>query len=123
MMNPLSLYLLELSVPTFLGLAVCAHLRGVTSRLLLEQCGTPQRADFWVRVSSVLILAAPVSLVLVFGRAAPMGLPPGDVLRHAMALSCVGLVIAVGILARTIMKTIPQEARIAAESAEAAAAV
>jgi len=106
-MNDIVMFALEIGVPLALGLFVNVYLKGVTSRLLAELCGTTDRSEFWVKVTAVLMIAAPTALVLAFGRSDQIDASIGDVMRHALTLSLLGIVVVIGGLARTIWKTIP----------------
>ena len=108
--------LLQLAIPLFLGLAVMAYLRGITGRLLLDMCGTKDRAEFWVRVTTILVAATPLSLVLVFGTSPTTNLcqgaelPADNIIRNAVSWSLVGILLALGLVSRGIWRQIPKPA-------------
>ncbi|MHC6083014.1 hypothetical protein ACYT85_07210 [Ralstonia solanacearum] len=100
----------EVAIPIAAGLAVSLYLRGVTHRLLVDLCGTQARSDFWVRVTAILITGIPLLLVLAFGRSGHPDAVIGDVARRALSMTTLGIVIAVGAMARAIMGSIPKAA-------------
>ena len=103
------LVLLQVAVPLLCGLAVTAYLRGVTRRLLLDLCGTDDRAEFWVRITAVLNTAAPLALVLLFGHDCSNA-PAGEIVRQSLSLSLIGILVGVALLARGIWRQVPRAA-------------
>ncbi len=101
---------IEVAIPIVIGLAVSLYLRGVTTHLLVDLCGTEARSDFWVRVTTILITGAPLVLALAFGRSGSPDAEIGDVARRALLMTTLGIVIAVGAMARVIMGSIPKAA-------------
>ena len=101
----------EILVPLLTGLAISFYLRGALRNLLLDLCGTPSRAEFWVRTSTVLITAFPILLALWFGHSGDARAMPAPVLRTALIMSATGIVIGVGVLGWNIAKSIPKAAK------------
>lgn len=100
---------LQLAIPLAAGLFVTLYLRTAIHRLLVDLCGTEERADFWLRAIGVLTVGTPMVLVLLFGggidpqsRYAPSEF--ADAIRHAMALSLGGLLLSVGLVSRIVWK-------------------
>ncbi|CAH0442614.1 hypothetical protein [Ralstonia pseudosolanacearum] len=108
-METLSL-VVEVAIPMTIGLTVSLYLRGVTNRLLVDLCGTQTRSDFWVRVTTILITGTPLLLALAFGLSGRPDAATGDVARRALSMSTLGIVIAVGSMARAIMGSLPKAA-------------
>lgn len=104
-MNILPL-LFQIAIPLLFGILAASYLREVTRDLLLDLCGTAERADFWVRTTAILLAGTPLALVLVFG---DYGNPLPEVIRQAMTLSLIGTLLAVAFLARLIWKQVPGE--------------
>lgn len=102
---------IETSIPLLLGLGVSLYLKNVTRRLLADLCGTQDRSDFWVRVSTILITGIPLLLALAFGQSSNPEAIAGEVARRALWLSTFGIVIAVGLLSRAIMRSVPPVAK------------
>jgi hypothetical protein len=115
-MFPISLSLLQLAIPATLGLAAAAYLRDVTQRLLVDLCGTEERARFWVRCAVVAMLAVPLMAVLLLaGTPHECGAAGGDtaicvtrVLRQSLAWTAGGVLAAVGVIARAVGRSIPR---------------
>jgi hypothetical protein len=101
---------LQITIPLLVGIAVTAHLRQVTRVLLVDLCGTDDRANFWVRTTGILLTGTPLALVLVFGHnGGEFAL--AEIIRQAATLSLVGILLAVAFLARLIWKRVPPPAR------------
>lgn len=98
--------------PISIGILITSYLRTVMRRLLIDLCGTPERADFWVRVSAVMTTTAPLVMVLI-GSASPLTCVAGDaicavgVLRDTSVLMLFGMLVAVGGIAGVIAMQIP----------------
>lgn len=102
--------LAQIAIPFLLGISVTLYLRKVTHVLLVDLCGTDERANFWVRTTGILLTGTPLALVLVFGHAgAGHALP--DIIHQAATLSLVGILLAVAFLARLIWKRLPPPAQ------------
>lgn len=111
-MSLLLLFALQLCIPLALGIGATVYLRGVTHDLLRDICGTEDRAEFWVRITALLMTTAPSILVLLFGYPANTVSASPDaiytILRQTLWLSLGGILAAVTMLARTIWQQIPQ---------------
>lgn len=105
-MSPLTIVLVQLVLPSLLGLAVTLFLRQALYRLLCDLCHTAERARFWERVIGVLMLAAPLVWVLWFGSTRPEDLVA--LVRQTMALSLTGVVLAVLMVAWQLGRHIPR---------------
>ena len=116
-MNLILLSIFQFVSPVVIGVMVMVYLRSVTQRLLVDLCGTVDRADFWVRVTSVLMATAPLALVLL-AQQSPLRCTPGDtacalnVLRQTIIFSLVGILISVGIVARGVGRYVPRAPQI-----------
>ncbi|WP_035374411.1 hypothetical protein [Pseudoduganella violaceinigra] len=101
----------EILLPLLAGLAISVYLRGVLRNLLLDLCGTAPRADFWVRVATVLFTAFPLLLAVGFGHSGASDATAAGVLRTTLVLSTAGVVAGVVLLAWNIAKSIPRSVK------------
>lgn len=62
-MNMIQIYLLQMALTGGISLALVAYLRPALQRILVDLCGTQERAHFWVALSSVYLVGLP----LIFG--------------------------------------------------------
>ncbi len=69
-MNPISAFFLGLGTVTGIALATLFFVRGPLFRLLVELCGTEDRARFWQHLYEAALLLTVVFCALLF--------PPGD---------------------------------------------
>jgi hypothetical protein len=101
--------------PILAGLLVSRYLHHVLRQLLIDLCGTAERAAFWVRVTAVLLVAMPLLLVMLTS-----GTPSAcsgseaacaiDVLRRTCVFTLVGVLSAVLAVASIARRYIPGEA-------------
>lgn len=101
-------FIVEVSIPLVLGLTASLYLKNVTTRLLLDLCGTQDRSEFWVRVTTILMSGVPLVLALAFGRSGNPDAATGEVARHALLMATLGIVLSVGAMTRMIMGSIPK---------------
>lgn len=101
----------EILLPLLAGLAISFYLRSALRNLLLDLCGTPQRAEFWVRISTVLITAFPMLLALGFGYSGVADASPALVLRTALIMTAAGIVAGVAVMGWNIAKSIPKTSK------------
>lgn len=108
------LSVVQIAIPLVFGLLVAAYLRGVTLRLLVDLCGTEDRAQFWVRAAAVVFVSAPLMFVLV-GARNPLECTVVDagcavqVLRQTVMWSIAGVLLAVAAVTRGVGRRIPRE--------------
>lgn len=98
--------LFQIAIPLLAGIGVAAYLRQVTRVLLVDLCGTDDRANFWVRTTGILLTGTPLALVLVFGHSGDE-IALAEIIRQAATLSLIGILLAVAFLARLIWKQVP----------------
>ena len=86
--------------------AALLYLRGITRRVLVEQCRSDTGAEFWLRSADVLALAGSLILVLTFG-----GLTPEagwvQQLRLVLGLALCGVFAAVLTITRSVWGRLP----------------
>ncbi|MCE1181428.1 MAG: hypothetical protein LWW81_03860 [Rhodocyclales bacterium] len=115
-MSPITVLCIQLLIPLLTGPILAAYLKSAMHRLLVELCGNSQRADFWWRISSVLLIGLPLILVLSLGDNISMGQMNGlvdvsKIVRQTSALTLFGILIAVAYLALQMRKFMPQPGR------------
>jgi hypothetical protein len=89
--------------------AALLYLRGITRRVLVDQCGTDTGAEFWLRAADVLALAGSLILVLAFGGALP-GADWVQQLRLVLGLALAGIFVTVVLVASSVWRSLPQNA-------------
>ena len=62
-MNIFWIYLLQIAITAAISVGIVAYFRPHLHRVLVDLCGTPERAQFWVVFSSILLVGVP----LIFG--------------------------------------------------------
>ncbi len=108
----------EWTVPVLAGVFATRYLKKVLWDVLVYLCGTPGRAEFWARVSAVLIAATPLLFVMVTS-VNPLARSTGDpicsigLLRRTCIFTLLGVLAAVGGIAVIVGRYIPRAAEVA----------
>jgi len=59
-MNAISVYLLQLLITTVILFLLLAYLRPHLKRVLVDLCGSEQRAQFWTVFSNIVLVTVPI---------------------------------------------------------------
>ena len=107
-MNPVSLFLTGVAVTALLSIAVVWYLKPSLQDVLVDLCGTANRASFWTAFSTVTVALTPMMFALHYRPDA--GAPHavfeiGTQLEWALA----GLLLSVILLGVVLAKFIPRE--------------
>ncbi len=65
-MNIIVSYLIEIAVTLAAILLVMAYLRPYLRRILLDLCGTEERAQFWTAFTNLVLIGIPMLLAMTF---------------------------------------------------------
>lgn len=108
-MLSLIVLLFQMMIPVVIGFMVNHYLHDVVYRLLVELCGTEDRAEFWLRATAVLTIGAPMMLVFLFGhsisdQSCSNLVKFADIIQRTIALSLGGALLAVAFVSRVIWK-------------------
>jgi hypothetical protein len=102
-MNSIVSYLLEVAITLAAGLLVVGYLRPHLSRILVDLCGTEDRAQFWTAFSNLLLVGMPTIIALAYRPEAKnaeelffeiTGKLSGNLGGFLFALICTGMMIA-----------------------------
>jgi hypothetical protein len=102
-MNSIISYLLEVAITFLASLALIRYVRPFLSRILIDLCGTEERAQFWTVFSNLLLVGVPMILSLGYRPEAIgaeelffeiAGKLSGNLGGFLFALVCAGLMIA-----------------------------
>ena len=72
-MNPLNSYLIDLALTLLIAALLTLALRNALSRILLDLCGTQERAHFWLQFATIMLVAMPVVIGLGYAPEADSG--------------------------------------------------
>jgi len=108
-MNPTLAFLLHIAVVALLFVAIVAYVKKHLRTLLIELCGTTERASFWLAFSNVTLVLVPLIFALdykpEFGPERTAILEMATQLKHAL----IGFVITFGSLAFMLFRFIPRD--------------
>ena len=65
-MNLIILFLIEIAITLLASLLLMAYLRPHLHRMLVDLCGTDERAQFWTVFSNILLVGLPSIIALGF---------------------------------------------------------
>ncbi|MEK6425753.1 MAG: hypothetical protein V4801_39775 [Burkholderia gladioli] len=114
-------------LPVPIGYAIARYLRAVTRNLLIDLCGTVGRADFWTRITMVMLVLGPLVLTLALATS-PASCSADDALcvvgalRMTVVWSLLGAIVPLIAIASRIARQVPVDANPHATPAAAQAA-
>jgi hypothetical protein len=65
-MSPTQAYFVSLAAALALGFGVAWYLKSHLRGILVDLCGTDQRADFWIAFSNVVLILVPAAFAMQF---------------------------------------------------------
>ena len=118
-MNPLAVFLTELALSLGISLVIIALLRPLLRGVLIEACGTPTRAEFWLMFTQLMLIAAPLLPVVFMSAAGDTVSPtPLIVVKDSLFRILSGVFVALAMIGRVIWKTIDTDASAAEATGE-----
>ena len=108
-MSPAVAFLLDLALAAFLFVGFVAFVKKQLRTLLIELCGTTERASFWLAFSNVALVLVPLIFALdykpEFGPDKTAIFEMATQLKYAL----IGFVITLGLLALILFRFIPRD--------------
>lgn len=95
-------------LPALFGVLTAVYLRRPLARLLVGECGTEQRADFWTRMAVTGLVLGPTALALMRSDHWTAIADPVDLARTLLSTSLNGVLIVLALLALAIWRQIPR---------------
>jgi len=89
-MGRLSLFLVELAICFLASGVVVLVLTGPLRRILIDACGSLERARFWVVYSDAMIFIAPLVAIVVFGKSSELSAPTLGFYKSALGSALFG---------------------------------
>ncbi len=115
-MSPLSLFLIEVGVCALSSLLVVGFLTRPLRRLLLDACGTTERASFWVVYSDVMIFIAPLVTAVMFGKSSDVHAPTLPFYKAALGSALFGTFVALAAIGLMVARLLPRRIEKGAET-------
>jgi hypothetical protein len=115
-MNAISSFLTGVGISIFLALLVVKYLRTPLKKVLVDLCGTSERAEFWLAFTNVTLVLVPLSVSLHI-RPEPSSLT-GFLFELSDQLegSLLGLIFALGVLGFVLNRYISSASQISPPS-------
>jgi uncharacterized membrane protein YhaH (DUF805 family) len=107
-MNPTTAFLADIGLVAILSVGLVAYVKSHLKTLLVELCGTADRASFWLAFSNVTLVLVPLIFALdykpEFGPDRNFVFEMATQLKHAI----IGFVLAFSVLAIVLFRFIPR---------------
>lgn len=107
-MNPTIAFLFDVALAVALAVGIVAYVRRHLRILLIEVCGTPERASFWLAFANVMLVLVPLIFVLdykpEFGPDKSVTFEMATQLKYAL----IGFAMALSSLALVMLRFIPR---------------
>lgn len=107
-MSPLSLFLVEVGICLLASTLVAGFLTRPLRRLLIDECGTVERAGFWVVYSDVMIFIAPLVTAVVFGKSSEVYEPTLPFCKAALGSALAGVFVALAAVGLQVARFLPR---------------
>lgn len=116
-MNQVSLFVIEIAICLLASAVTLAALARPLRRLLVDACGTIERANFWVAYSAAMMLIVPLLAVVVLGKSTDSIEPTLAFYKAALGSALLGLFAALAVLGLQVARLLPRRALGGEESA------
>lgn len=107
-MNPSLLYLFGLVITLATSSAVVIYLKAPLQKILIELCGTEERAAFWTSFSNITLTVIPVIFAMQFHPGNLPNTPLAFELADQMKWGLIGIVLSITVLAWVLSRFIPR---------------
>jgi uncharacterized membrane protein YhaH (DUF805 family) len=108
-MTPTTVFLCDVGIAAFLSVGIVAYIKKHLRTLLIELCGTTERANFWLAFSNVTLVLVPLIFALdykpEFGPDKTAIFEITTQLKYAL----IGFVVTLGSLALILFRFIPRD--------------
>lgn len=105
-MYELIIFTIEVGISVAISYSVVRLIRPYLHNVLVESCGTGQRADFWGILSLLMIYIAPLLIVIFFTNSVNFDVHVALSIKDALFRSLLGQFIALAAIAWVIWQTI-----------------
>ena len=102
------LFVCGLAVTLATSISVVIYLRAPLQKILIELCGTTERAAFWTAFSNVALTVVPVIFAMQYHPEAVGTSPVAFQLADQMKWGLIGLVLSITVLAWVLSRFIPR---------------
>ena len=101
------IFLIELAIAVSVALVPLVVLHSHMRRMLTDQCGTVERAEFWIRYTYLVVVGVAM-LATVMGTHQGAGAITGDIVRAAFTRALIGTLAALIGVGIQIVKFLPR---------------
>lgn len=109
-MNDFTLFLVEVFISLTAAGAVILFWSKSLRKILIDICGTEERAAFWLMYSNIMLAITPLLFVFMFGRSGEIITLDFQFLKRAFGSTLAGIFVALGVIGLQIAKFLPRQA-------------
>ena len=109
-MGSLPLFIIEVVICVCLSTIVTVILTRPLRRLLVDACGSPERAHFWVVYSDAMIFLAPLVATIVFGKSSDLSGATLSFYKAALGSALFGIFVALTAVGLQVARLVPRRA-------------
>lgn len=108
-MSPTSAFLLDIALTSVLFVGIVTYVKKYLRILLIELCGTTERASFWLAFSNVTLVLVPLIFALDYKPEFGPDKTPIFEMASQLKYALIGFVITLGSLALILFRSIPRD--------------
>ena len=101
-MNAVTLFMTDIGITLVVSLLVVVYLRSPLRSILIDLCGTVERADFWATFSHVTLVLVPLIFAMHYRPELSEGRPAIFEVSAQLELALLGLVVSVVVMGLVI---------------------
>lgn len=106
-MNTLIVFIIEVFLCLGISLTVVMLLKPFLRNLLIETCGTTERAGFWVMFTQIMLIISPLLIVIYYAPTTTADtINIAEAMQETLFRSLLGVFIALTMIAMVIWKSI-----------------
>jgi hypothetical protein len=107
-MSPLWLFLIEVGISILSSTLATGFLHARLRRLLIDACGTVERANFWLVYSDAMMFIAPLVVTVIFGKSSHVYAPTLPFFKAALGSALFGIFVALAALGLQLARMLPR---------------
>jgi hypothetical protein len=115
-MTQFSLFAIEVGISLTASALLAAAITRPLRRLLVDVCGTRERANFWVVYCDAMIFIAPLVASVAFGKSGELSAPSVAFYKAALGSALSGVFVALAAIGLQVARILPPQPPTAAET-------
>lgn len=108
-MTQTSVFLIDLTLTLSICVGVVGYVAKHLKSLVVELCGTAERASFWLAFSNVSLVLIPLIFALDYRPEVAAGTPVVFAIANQLKYALIGFAVTLGLLALVLLSFLPRE--------------